>query len=123
MNMCMHVCMYVCIYVCMYGFRSNYSTIHALINLTEKIRTSLDCAHIVCDVFIDLEKAFDTVNHKILCDKLNNYGIRGKLNVLLESYLKNRKQYVSINGFHSVTMPIKCGVPQGSSLGPLLFLI
>ena len=106
-----------------YGFRSNYSTIHALTNLTEKLRSSLDCTHIVCGVFIDLEKAFDTVSHKILCDKLNNYGIRGKVNGLLESYLKNRKQYVSINGFHSITMPIKCGVPQGSSLGPLLFLI
>ena len=106
-----------------YGFRSNYSTTHALISLTERLKTYLDSGHIVAGVFIDLEKAFDTVNHKILCEKLNYYGFRGGSNQLIRSYLENRKQYVSINGFDSLTKPINCGVPQGSTLGPLLFLI
>ena len=70
-----------------------------------------------------MEKAFDTVNHKILCDKLDFYGLRGNINKLLQSYLSNRKQYVSLNGFDSEVKDVNCGVPQGSSLGPLLFLL
>ena len=106
-----------------FGFRSNHSTNHALLNLTERIKSLVDTGKYVCGIFIDLEKAFDTVNHKILCEKLNYYGFRGKVNNLFESYLSNRKQYVSINGYDSVTKDLNCGVPQGSSLGPLLFLI
>ena len=106
-----------------YGFRSSYLTNHALVSITEKIKSLLDTGHFVCGIFIDLEKAFDTVNHEILCDKLNYYGLRGKVNDLIKSYLSNRKQYVSINGFDSELRNIECGVPQGSSLGPLLFLI
>ena len=74
-------------------------------------------------MFIDLQKAFDTVNHEILVDKLSYYGIRGISNQWFKSYLSNRTQYVSINGFDSDKMNIKHGVPQGSVLGPLLFLI
>ena len=111
------------IYHKQYGFRSNYSTNHALTNLTEYIKSSLDDKKYVCGIFVDLEKAFDTVNHDILIKKLYHYGFRGGFNNLMRSYLENRKQFVSINGFNSTTKSISCGVPQGSSLGPLLFLI
>ena len=100
-----------------FGFRSNYSTNHALVSITERIKSLLDDTQFVC------EKAFDTVNHEILCDKLNYYGLRGNINKLIQSYLTNRKQFVSINGQDSEIRDINCGVPQGSSLGPLLFLI
>ena len=83
----------------------------------------VDTGHYVCGVFVDLEKAFDTVNHNILCEKLNYYGLRGNVNKLIQSYLGNRKQYVSLNGIDSETKNLNCGVPQGSSLGPLLFLL
>ena len=106
-----------------FGFRSNYSTNHALLSITEHIRELIDSGSYVCGVFADLEKAFDTVNHNILCDKLNYYGLHGNVNRLIQSYLVNRKQYVSINGFESNLSDISCGVPQGSSSGPLLFLI
>ena len=89
----------------------------------ERIKSLLDDNQFVCGIFIDLEKAFDTVNHNILCDKLNYYGLRGNVNKLIKSYLTNRTQFVTINGQESETRDIICGVPQGSSLGPLLFLI
>ena len=106
-----------------FGFRSNHSCNHAIISLTEHVKKLLDEGQIVCGVFVDLEKAFDTVHHDILCDKLNAYGLRGKVNELFKSYLSNRKQYVSLNGFDSSLEDISCGVPQGSTLGPLLFLL
>ena len=71
---------------------------------TEHIRECLDSGYYVCGVFVDLEKAFDTVNHKILCEKLNHYGLRGNINKLIQSYLANRKQYVSLNnGYASIS--------------------
>ena len=79
----------------------------------------LDTQQVVGGNFIDLEKAFDTVNHTILCDKLNYYGFRGKINELIKSFLSNRSRYVSINGFDSIKLDVTCGVPQGYTLGPL----
>ena len=114
---------YKIIYDKQYGFRCNYSTTHALVSLTKRIKSLLDSTNFVCGIFIDLEKAFDKVHHNILCDKLNYYCLRGNVNKLMKSYLENRKQYVSINGFNSHVNHISCGVPQGSSFGPLLFLI
>ena len=74
-------------------------------------------------VFIDLKKAFDTVDHTILLKKLEHYGIRGPAIALLGSYLSNRKQYVCYDGFESEKGQVQCGVPQGSVLGPLFFLL
>ena len=94
-----------------------------LINITENIRKALDDGNIGCGVFVDLQKAFDTVDHQILLAKLNHYGICGVSNDWFKSYLSNHSQYVSINGYKSGLAAINCGVPQGSVLGPLLFLL
>ena len=112
-----------CIYNLQFGFRSKHSTNHALISITEDIRSALDGRKSCGGIFVDLQKAFDTVNHEILLQKLSHYGIRGMANNWFTSYLSNRSQFVSILGFNSETNYIKHGVPQGSVLGPLLFLI
>ena len=106
-----------------FGFRQQYSTSHALINITENIRKALDDGNAGCGVFIDLQKACDTVDHQILLAKLNHYGIRGVSNDWFKSYLSNRNQYVSMNGYESGLAAINCGIPQGSVLGPILFLL
>ena len=106
-----------------YGFRNNHSATHALIDITEKIRNALDSKYYACGVFIDLEKAFDTVNHTILLDKLNYYGVRGITNTWFKSFLQDRYQYTNIKECSSEKLLITHGVPQGSVLGPLLFLL
>ena len=106
-----------------FGFRKHYSTNNALINIVEKIRDALDKNMCTCGVFIDLEKAFDTVNHQILLSKLYHYGIRGIANKWLSSYLSGHSQSVKLNGITSSKMNVSCRVPQGSILGPLLFLV
>ena len=106
-----------------FGFRSKHSTTQALLLLTDKIQRSIDKGMFCSGIFLDLCKAFDTVNHKILLTKLQYYGIRGVSNDWFASYLSNRRQFVSLNGINSDYQTITCGVPQGSVLGPLLFLL
>ena len=106
-----------------FGFRKNNSTNFTLLEITAKIKETIDNKKYGCRIFIDLRKAFDTVNHEILLRKLEHYGIRGKVLFWFKSYLTNRKQYVSFNGESSELKNIICRVPQGSFLGPLLFLI
>ena len=98
-------------------------TSHALIHLTDKIRQQLNSGNFAPGTFIDLQKAFDEVDHDILIQKLHHCGIRGVTNNWFSSYLQNRLQYVGVNGLNSKLAHIHCGVPQGSILGPLLFLI
>ena len=106
-----------------FGFRQGHSTHHALITLVDKITKSLDNGDIVIGVFIDLKKAFDTVDHKILFKKLYYYGIRGNTLKLFKSYLTNRSQYVLFDGEKSDIRDITYGVPQRSIIGPLLFIL
>ena len=108
-----------------FGFRKHHSTTLALIDLIDNISNSLDnkdyTIHI--GVFLDLSKAFDTINHEILLNKLSYYGIRGRQLTWFSNYLSNRQQSVNFNGTSSQRNIIKCGVPQGSILGPILFLL
>ena len=106
-----------------FGFRKNNSTTFALIDLTEKIKESIDEKKFGCGIFIDIRKAFDTVNFNILLKKLDHYGIRNSALEWFRSYLTNRKQFVYLNGESSICRDMLSGVPQGSCLGPLLFLI
>ena len=92
-------------------------------DLTESIRKALDNNKYAVGIFVDLQKAFDCVEHNILLSKLNHYGIRGISNQWFKSYLCNRRQYVEISGSKSNITSIRYGVPQGSVLGPLLFLL
>ena len=86
------------IYNLQFGSRQQYSTSHALINITENIRKALDDRNIGCEIFVDLQQTFDTVDHQILLAMLKHNGIRGVSNDWFKSYLSNRSQYVSLNG-------------------------
>ena len=106
-----------------FGFREKKHSQHTLISMNETIRKSTDNGNFGCGIFIDLKKAFDTINRSILLRKLEHYGIRDIPLQWFHSYLSNRRQYVPINGLSSYEYNIIHGVPQGSVLPPLLFLI
>ena len=108
-----------------FGFRKNNSTVYALAQITDMIKVSIDNGKFEkfgCGIFVDLRKAFDTMNHEILLSKLEHYGIRDSMLNWFRSYLTDRKRFVT-NGNSSALLNTNCGVPQGSVLGPLLFLL
>lgn len=106
-----------------YGYRRNRSTVTAMVSLVEDISSAFNERQNALLTCCDLSKAFDCVDHNILLEKLWHYGIRGVAHTLLGSYLSGRKQTVIFNGQKSEVVHVRMGVPQGSILGPLLFLL
>ena len=110
------------LYLRQYGFRKGMSTSMAIMELMEDITSAVDRGKLTIGI-IDLKKAFDTVDHNILIEKLEHYGVRGIAKKWITSYLANRKQYVYFNDVNSNQANITCGVPQGSIIGPSLFIL
>ena len=106
-----------------YGFRTKHSTELAALNLVDHLTYKLDTGKIPINIYIDLSKAFDTLIHDILLDKMSFYGVNGVAKKLLKSYLTQRQQIVEYNGSQSDSLEIKTGIPQGSVLGPFLFSV
>ena len=104
-----------------FGFLPGKSVSQALVYLSHSLTDAFEKGHYVNGTFLDLSKAFDTLDHEILLNKLDNYGIRGVPHTWLRNYLCNRYQFVSNNNHYSMRKKVLCGVPQGSILGPLLF--
>ena len=111
------------LYPYQFGFRKNHSTFMALVVLLEKIIAELDNSEFAVCIFIDFRKAFDIVEHSILLDKYYHYDIRGHALKWFSSYLTKRYQFTNYNNTSSDVKQITCGVPQGSIMGPLLFLL
>ena len=114
---------YKLLYEHQYGFRNKHNTTQPVIQFLDKVYNALNKNELTISVFIDLTKAFDTCDTDILLYKLNFYGFKGLANTWFESYLKGRKQCTSINEVKSAEKELSCGVPQGSVLGPILFLL
>lgn len=106
-----------------YGFRESHSTELAVLEVVDRIVYSMDAGYTPLNVYMDLSKAFDSINHDILIEKLKHYGLSGTSLSLVRNYLSGRTQYVEIGDIQSSLLPIITGVPQGSILGPLFFLI
>ena len=106
-----------------YGFRSLHSTEYGAIKITDKILSEMDKGNTPLAIFLDLSRAFDILDHHMLLEKLNNYGIQNNSLNWFSSYLTNRKQFVQIESTRSQACNMPIGVPQGSILGPLLFII
>ena len=106
-----------------FGFRNNHNTFQALNLFSSNIYSAIDNSLSVLSIFIDFAKAFETVNHKILLDKMYHYGIRGPIHSWFKDYLTDRSQITTFKGENSTSSKIFLGVPQGSVLGPILFLI
>ena len=106
-----------------FGFRENHSTVHPMIHFTNFISNSFNEKKHSLAIFCDLKKAFDSCSHEILLSKLEKLGVRDSSLLWFKSYLSDRHQFVSVNGNNSVLLKVLLGVPQGSILGPLLFLV
>ena len=106
-----------------FGFYPGHSTSHTLINFVNKVANAVDCQKYLAGIFLDLSKAFDTLDHAILLSKLEACGITGRAYQWITDYFRNRMQYVQIDDSKSDALRQICGVPQGSILGPLFFII
>ena len=106
-----------------YGFRTEHSTEFSALELADRVITCMDHNETPINIYLDFSKAFDALYHEILFTKLQYYGIHGTSLELVKSYITNRKQYVEIEDTKSKMLDISTGVPQGSILGPLLFII
>ena len=106
-----------------YAYRKLHSTIILLIKSIDDRLSNIDSRKVNLTIFSDIKKAFDTVDHKILLDKLETYGVKGTEIKWFRSYPNKRRQFCRVNGHNSKTMKVLWGIPQGSCLNPLLFIL